>query len=96
MFTEDELCVLLRIEPASLRLWLDEGWLAPCSQEAGVLLSEMDLARAQLIRDLRDDIGVNNEGIGVILSLLDQLHGTRAVLQTLLANFGSAERSDGA
>jgi chaperone modulatory protein CbpM len=53
----------------------------------------MDLARAQLIRDLRDDIGVNNEGIGVILNLVDQLHGIRSVLQTLLANFGSAERS---
>jgi chaperone modulatory protein CbpM len=44
----------------------------------------VDLARAKLIRDLRDDLGVNDEGISVILHLLDQVHGLRRSMQHLL------------
>ena len=46
--------------------------------------SEGDLARAKLIRDLIQDLGVNDEGVGVILNLLDQLHGLRRTLADLL------------
>lgn len=41
----------------------------------------MDVARAQLIRDLVGAIGVNSEGVAIILSLLDQVHGLRAALR---------------
>jgi len=44
----------------------------------------MDLARARLIRDLKNDLGVNDEGVGVILHLLDQIHGLRRTLEDLL------------
>jgi chaperone modulatory protein CbpM len=45
-----------------------------------VAFSEADLARAELIRDLMQDLGVNDEGVGVILNLLDQMHGLRRAL----------------
>ncbi len=48
------------------------------------MFSDVDLARAQLIRDLREDLGVNDEGISVILHLIDQMHGLRHSLQSLL------------
>ncbi len=96
MFTEEEFCLQVGIEHRTLRVWLDEGWLAPRRDDAGLFLSEMDAARARLIRDLRDDIGVNQEGIGVILDLVDQVHGLRSILQGLLGHLGSADRSGGA
>ena len=34
----------------------------------------------RLIHDLQHDLGVNREGIGIILNLLDQLHGLRQAL----------------
>jgi len=43
------------------------------------------VARAQLIHDLQRDLGVNDEGIGVILDLIDQLHGMRRTLGHLLS-----------
>jgi hypothetical protein len=46
---------------------------------------EIDVARVRLIRDLREDLGVNDEGISVILDLLDQLHGLRRTLTTVLS-----------
>jgi chaperone modulatory protein CbpM len=68
-----------------LEVWLAEGWLLPEQQEGEPTFSDADLARAQLIQDLRGDMGVNEEGIGVILNLLDQLHGLRGRLRQLLA-----------
>ena len=46
--------------------------------------SDVDLARAQLIRDL-GELGVNDDGIPVILDLVDQLHGLRRMLRDLLS-----------
>jgi chaperone modulatory protein CbpM len=96
MLTEEEFCLRVGIAHTTLRLWLDEGWLAPSLNEVGVVLSEIDVARARLIRDLRDDIGVNDEGVGVILSLIDQVHGLRSMVQALLEHPSSAERSGSA
>jgi chaperone modulatory protein CbpM len=50
----------------------------------------MDLARVALIRDLKDNMGVNEEGLGVILHLLDQMHGLRRALAELLATIHSS------
>jgi chaperone modulatory protein CbpM len=64
-----------RIDPVLLEAWVEAGWLAPGE------LSELDLARACLIRDLRERLGVNDEGVAVVLDLLDQLHGLRHALR---------------
>jgi chaperone modulatory protein CbpM len=33
---------------------------------------------------LKSDLGVNDEGVGVVLNLVDQVHGLRRVLTELL------------
>jgi chaperone modulatory protein CbpM len=42
------------------------------------------MARAQLIQDLRRDLGVNDEAIPIILDLIDQVHGLRRLLRGLV------------
>ena len=66
MFSEEEFCLQVGIEHRTLRVWVAEGWLAPGQGGADLVLSEMDAARARLIRNLRESMGVNDEGIGVI------------------------------
>lgn len=69
-----------RIEAATLEQWVAIGWIAaPAADAPG--FSEQDLARACLIRDLQDVMGVNDEGVGVALGLLDQIHGLRRALR---------------
>ncbi len=96
MLTEEEFCLQIGIERRTLRIWADEGWLAPRQSDACLILSEVDAARAQLIRDLRESIGVNDECIGVILNLVDQVHGLRSILRALLERHSSTDRSGGA
>ena len=67
----------------TLNAWLDEEWLIPTESPTEVAFSEVDVARARLIRDLQQDLGVNTEGVSVILGLLDQLHGMRRTLVEL-------------
>jgi chaperone modulatory protein CbpM len=74
-----------RLEGRVLEVWLAEGWLLPRQQAGEPDFSDADVARAQLIQDLQQDLGVNEAGIGVILDLIDQLHGVRGTLRTLLA-----------
>ena len=67
-----EFLLAAHLEATTLEAWIEAGWLLPRdSGEAGPF-SEIDLARVQLIRDLRE-LGVNEEGIPVILDLVDQL-----------------------
>ncbi len=93
MLSEDEFCLQVGIEHRTLRVWVDEGWLAPERASAGLVLSEMDAARARLIRDLRESMGINDEGVGVILSLVDQVYGLRSALRVLLERHSSADVS---
>ena len=72
------------IEAEVLDAWLAAGWLMPSASDAQPTFTEVDLARARLIQDLRADIGVNDDGVGVILDLIDQLHGLRSTLLDLL------------
>jgi chaperone modulatory protein CbpM len=48
-----------------------------------MIFSDIDVARAHLIRDLKGDFGVNDEGVDIILHLVDQLHGLRRALGQL-------------
>jgi chaperone modulatory protein CbpM len=78
-----EFLVHARLDTASLETWVAAGWLAPPHDGATGDFSELDVARAQLIHDLRR-MGVNDEGVPVILDLIDQLHGLRRVLREVL------------
>lgn len=71
------------LEAQTLDIWLEQRWLIPDQASAGTNFSDMDVARALLIRDLKSDFGVNDEGVDVILHLLDQIHGLRQALEHL-------------
>ncbi len=73
-----------QLDQDTLEVWIGEQWLIPDDAAGEPAFSEIDLARAKLIRDLKQDMGVNNEGIGIILDLLDQVHSLRqAMAETL-------------
>jgi chaperone modulatory protein CbpM len=73
-----------QLDRETLEIWIEEEWLAPRGGATEFVFSEVDLARARLIWDLKQDLGVNDEGVGVILSLLDQIHGLRKALADTL------------
>jgi chaperone modulatory protein CbpM len=89
MITLQEFLLRAHLEHQSVETWIAAGWLVPPQTEPEPVFSDVDVARAQLIRDLREDFGVNDEGVSVILHLVDQMHGLRRTMQDLLEEMRS-------
>ncbi|MGA7488592.1 MAG: chaperone modulator CbpM [Xanthobacteraceae bacterium] len=94
MITVQEFLLRAHVEHRSLEAWISAGWLVPPQTEPELMFSDIDLARAQLIRDLREDLGVNDEGISVVLHLLDQMHGLRRSMQDLIEELRTRGATD--
>jgi chaperone modulatory protein CbpM len=84
ILTRQDFLAQARLDGQTLEIWIEEEWLIPRRSGSDLNFSEADLARARLIRQLMDDMGVNAEGVGVALHLLDQLHGLRRAMADAL------------
>lgn len=85
MINVDDFLAQSGIARGSLEVWLEREWLLPERRATKMAFSDVDAARARLIRDLKADFGVNDEGVDVVLHLVDQLHGLRGALADLRA-----------
>lgn len=79
---------LLFVKDVSKKLGIDEQFIVHCIDTQWVIptsrnrmqepmLDDEDIARIQLIYELQSDLGANDESIGIILHLLDQLYHLR-------------------
>ena len=84
MISRQEFLLRARLDDVTLTAWIEEEWIIPRRATAEPEFAEVDLARAELIRDLKHDLDINDAGIGVILNLVDQVHGLRRTLGELL------------
>jgi chaperone modulatory protein CbpM len=80
MINRTDFLLRTHLDDATLDVWIVEEWLLPQQSAGDAQFTEADLARARLIQDLQRDLGINREGIGVILNLLDQVHSLRQAL----------------
>jgi chaperone modulatory protein CbpM len=80
---EQEFLERVRIDRQTLQVWIEEEWLLPKESAEGRQFSDLDLARANLIIDLRHNMGVNDAGLDIVLHLLDQMHGLRRAMSDL-------------
>jgi chaperone modulatory protein CbpM len=86
-----EFILQARLDTAELDRWVAAGWLVPRRMGAKRAYSHVDLARAHLIRDLQH-LGVNDESVPIVLDLVDQLHGLRRMVRTLLASITTQQQ----
>lgn len=73
IYVLSEVTELLCVDQEFVIQCVESRWVSPASHEA-IELDEVDLARLRLILDLKQDFGVNDEAIPVILHLIDQLY----------------------
>jgi len=72
-----------RISSGDLTLWIERRWIRPHHEGSGWTFTEIDVARVELICDLRHDMDLNDEAVPVVLSLVDTVHGLRRRLGLL-------------
>ncbi|HLH95652.1 MAG TPA: transcriptional regulator [Xanthobacteraceae bacterium] len=88
-----EFLIRARLDAKVLETWIEAGWLIPRGHGAMREFADVDVARACLILDLRT-LGVNDEGIPIVLDLVDQVHGLRRMFREVLAAMQEPSRAD--
>ena len=71
------------LDRAELVRWVDNRWLVP--DEAGGFwqFREVDIARVELILDIRREMRVDDEAMSLVLGLLDQVYDLRRQMHRL-------------
>ena len=84
MIKRQDFLLLIRIDDSTLVEWLKDEFLSPYQVENDFIFSEIDVARAHLILDLQNNMGVNNPGLSIILHLIDQMHSMRRLMSDVV------------
>ena len=79
-----------RVDVATLEVWIAREWVRPRRAEGAPVFEEIDVARVQLIVELRETMAVDDGSMPVVLSLLDQLHASRGQMRRLCAALEAA------
>jgi chaperone modulatory protein CbpM len=80
--TREELLRLVDgLDRIELEHWVANRWVLP----EGEVFEEVDVARVELLRDMRRDFHLDDDALPVVLSLLDQVYSLRRTLKTLCA-----------
>ena len=85
---------LAEMHPQTLRKYDREGLVSPSrTQGSRRLYSEEDLERLQIVRRLSEDLGLNLNGVGLVLELVQHMRGMLEVLEQSedLTNSASAK-----
>lgn len=85
---DSEYCKTLGIDVALVEFWISEGWLKPHLAAGRRGFRQADIARGQLIQDLTHHMGVNDAGVDVAMGLLDQIHGLRQAMSSVMTAIG--------
>jgi chaperone modulatory protein CbpM len=83
-----ELVIELNCRREDVVLWVERRWVLPLQQDGDLVFSETDIARVQMIIELRRDMGIDDEAMPVVLDLLDKLYAARRQMRDILAAVG--------
>ena len=83
------------LDRAEVERWIANAWLHVEGPPDAPLLREIDVARARLIHDLRELLGVDDEALPIVLSLVDQLYETRRRMAELASAIAEAVPDEG-
>jgi chaperone modulatory protein CbpM len=72
------------LAPEQLVDWIARGWVQPGGEAPDWVFAELDVARVRLVHDLRVDVGVEEESLALVLSLLDQVYDLRRAMRAVL------------
>src|ERR1700693_631903 len=71
------------LDRAELARWVENRWILP--EEAGGrwVFHEVDVARVELILEMRHEFAVDDEALGLMLHLLDPVYSLRRQMRRL-------------
>ena len=84
MISFDELVDRVRgLDRRELTHWVENRWVLPERRDQTWIFHEVDIARVELICEIRHEFAIDDEALPLVLSLLDQVYGLRRQLRRL-------------
>jgi chaperone modulatory protein CbpM len=84
MISIDTLVVTISgLDRAEVEHWIAQDLLRPAGQGGTWLFRDIDVARLQLIQQLRHELRLEEDALPVVLRLMDQLYDARRRLRRL-------------
>ena len=71
------------LERGELVRWVENRWILPEEASGRWVFHEVDVARVELIFDIRRDFAIDDEAMELVLGLLDQVYGLRRQMRRL-------------
>ena len=77
-FTETEvIATVTRLTRLQLVSFIEAEFVRPAETESGYIFHRVDIARLELLCDLSQDLDLDETALGIVISLIDQLHAAR-------------------
>lgn len=84
MIALDELLERFRgLDRHEVGRWVENRWVLAEQHGGTLLFREVDIARIELIREIRHEFALDDEAVPLVLGLLDQVYGLRRQLRRL-------------
>lgn len=84
MIAFDDLLVRLKgLDRRELARWVENRWVLPERRGQTWVFHEVDVARVQLILEIRHEFAIDDEALPLVLGLLDQVYDLRRQLRRM-------------
>jgi chaperone modulatory protein CbpM len=80
---EDLLLRVNGLEQRELIRWIENRWVLPDRRNDTWLFHEVDVARVELILEIRHEFAIDDEAVPLVLGLLDQIYNLRRQLRRM-------------
>jgi chaperone modulatory protein CbpM len=80
---DDVVATVTRLTRRQLVSFIECNYVRPEREAGAYVFRRIDLARLELLCDLSQDLDLDETGLGIVISLIDQLHAARQDLATL-------------
>ncbi|MBE9477342.1 MAG: hypothetical protein IME92_09345 [Proteobacteria bacterium] len=84
-YSEDQvIAAIATLTRTQLVSFIEAEIIVPLHTEDGIVFRQVDLVRIELLCELTEHFSLNDDALSIIISLIDQLHSTRAELDCIL------------
>ncbi len=90
---DDVVSAVARLTRKQLTTFVEAEIIIPLQSPSGPVFRHMDIARIELLCELCEQFDLHGDALGMVISLVDQLHGVRAELRAVLKAI-EAEQAD--
>jgi len=73
----DVISTVTRLTRSQLVRFVEFDLVKPLSEGSGYVFRRIDIARLELLCDLSQDLDLDEAALGIVISLIDQLHAAR-------------------